>query len=89
MFKKPFPYYPLLFAVFPMLFLYVNNLGEVDFSQVVQFSLISVRQDVLQSIYGYDNIPFLTALRERKFYIADSAHSNDGVTGLSMVSTST
>lgn len=229
MLKKPFPYHPLLFAVFPMLFLYVNNLGEVDFSQVVQFSLISlfatallwlllqwwrkdsrqsammtslllmlfysyghfenllgnfswrlgglylgptkillavwllliiasliwprrisanqtgwsrffngfavilivttlvrllpmllekeqarpslqtlaaaapaaladkpdiyyiimdeyVRQDVLQSIYGYDNTPFLTALRERKFFIADSANSNYGVTGLSMVS---
>jgi hypothetical protein len=229
MFKKPVPFHPLLFAVFPMLFLYVNNLGEVEFGQVVQFSFFSllaasalwlilqwwrrdrhvsaimtslllmlfysyghfenmvgnfswrlgglylgptkillafwmvllvssliwpsrikqnqvvwsrffngfavilivttlvrllplllekeqvsstpqplaapaltqatekpdiyyiimdeyVRQDVLQTIYGYDNNAFLNALRARKFYVADSSHSNYGVTGLSMVS---
>lgn len=229
MFKKPVLFHPFLFAIFPMLFLYVNNLGEVEFGQVVRFSLVSllaaavlwmllqwwrrdrhqaaittslllmlfysyghfenmvgnfswrlgglylgptkillvawlilllisvlgpgriksnqttwsrffngfavililttlvrllplllekeqetasrppvaipsspgtankpdiyyiimdeyVRQDVLQAVYGYDNSPFLNALRARKFFVADSSHSNYGVTGLSMVS---
>ena len=36
--------------------------------------------------YGYDNSPFLDALRDRGFYVADGAHANYIKTPLSLVS---
>lgn len=34
------------------------------------------RADVLQDLYGVDTYPFLDALREKGFYIADQSHTN-------------
>ncbi|MBN2118908.1 MAG: hypothetical protein JW730_20230 [Anaerolineales bacterium] len=34
------------------------------------------RQDVLQSIYKYDNSEFIDGLEKRGFYVADGSHSN-------------
>lgn len=34
------------------------------------------RQDVMQTVIGYDNSEFINALRERGFYVADCANSN-------------
>ncbi len=44
------------------------------------------RADVLGDLYGMDNEPFLAALRERGFCVADSARSNYAQTLLSVVS---
>jgi len=44
------------------------------------------RQDVLRDILNYDNSPFLDALRERGFYIADCSQSNYGYTEYSIPS---
>jgi hypothetical protein len=38
------------------------------------------REDVLREIYGHDNRPFLDALRERGFAVADGSYSNYGYT---------
>jgi hypothetical protein len=40
----------------------------------------------LRANYGYDNSPFLDALRERGFYVAEEAHANYIKTPLSLVS---
>jgi len=45
--------------------------------------------EVLREYYGYDNSPFLDALRERGFYVADGAHANYIKTPLSLVSSLT
>ncbi len=45
------------------------------------------RADILKDLYGFDNEPFLAALRQRGFCTADSAHSNYAQTVLSVVST--
>jgi len=42
------------------------------------------RADKLQEIYQFDNGPFVNALRERGFYVADRATSNYCQTGLSI-----
>lgn len=45
------------------------------------------RGDVLKGIYGIDNTPFLNALKERGFYIAEESRSNYLQTLLSITST--
>jgi len=45
------------------------------------------RSDVLRDIYGYDNEPFLAALRELGFYVADESRSNYTQTALSLAAT--
>ncbi|MBN2226943.1 MAG: hypothetical protein JW763_06230 [candidate division Zixibacteria bacterium] len=45
------------------------------------------RADVLRELYGYDNDAFLSFLRDRGFYIADSSHSNYCQTVLSATAT--
>jgi hypothetical protein len=42
------------------------------------------RADILQEVYEYDNGPFIEALRERGFYVADRATANYTQTGLSI-----
>jgi hypothetical protein len=42
--------------------------------------------DVLREHYGFDNTPFLDALRERGFFVADDARANYPKTPLSLVS---
>jgi hypothetical protein len=44
------------------------------------------RADVLQEMHGFDNRPFLDALRQRGFYIADGSLSNYRFTELSLAS---
>ncbi len=44
------------------------------------------REDVLRQLYGFDNRPFLDALTERGFYVADRARSNYAQTRLSLPS---
>jgi hypothetical protein len=44
------------------------------------------RADVLQEMFGYDNTPFLQALRSRGFYVAECSQSNYGQTMLSLTS---
>ncbi len=44
------------------------------------------REDVLNTIFEYDNAPFLDALEERGFYIVSDAHSNHAQTSLSLAS---
>ncbi len=44
------------------------------------------RQDVLLEMYEFDNEPFVAALRERGFFVADSSRSNYNQTLLSMLS---
>lgn len=44
------------------------------------------RADVLERFFGFDNADFLTALRERGFYIADESRSNYVQTALSLAS---
>jgi len=44
------------------------------------------RQDVLESVLNYDNSAFLTALKDRGFYIPDCAFSNYDGTNLSISS---
>jgi hypothetical protein len=44
------------------------------------------REDVLQDVYGFDNSDFVSALRERKFFVADSAAVNYMQTLLSLTS---
>ncbi len=44
------------------------------------------RADVLRRIHGFDNTPFLDALRERGFYVADRARANYAQTRLSLPS---
>ncbi len=44
------------------------------------------RQDVLLNLMGYDNSDFISALRQRGFYVADCANSNYGGTVSSMTS---
>jgi hypothetical protein len=44
------------------------------------------REDILRTIYGYDNSGFLAFLRERGFYVADRSHSNYSMTPLSLAS---
>lgn len=38
------------------------------------------RQDILKEIYAFDNSEFITFLRAKGFFVADSAHSNYGQT---------
>ncbi len=45
------------------------------------------RADILRDLYDYDNEPFLDALRERGFCVADSARANYTQTLLSLVAT--
>lgn len=45
------------------------------------------RDDVLRTIYGFDNSPFLSDLRERGFYVADEAVANYPTTLVSLAST--
>lgn len=45
------------------------------------------RADILRDLYGYDNEPFLDALRERGFCVVDSARANFTQTLLSLVKT--
>ena len=45
------------------------------------------RADLLKEMYDYDNGPFLSALRQRGFYIARKARSNYWMTALSVPST--
>jgi hypothetical protein len=44
------------------------------------------RADVLEEMFGYDNIPFLNDLEEMGFYVADCSQSNYGQTMLSLTS---
>jgi len=44
------------------------------------------RQDQLKSVYGYDNTEFLEALRQRGFFVADTAYSNYQRTTHSVIS---
>jgi len=44
------------------------------------------REDVLAETFDYDNEPFLNALRERGFYIADGSQSNYAHTNISLSS---
>ncbi len=44
------------------------------------------RADVLEEMFGYDNIPFLNDLEEMGFYVADCGQSNYGQTMLSLTS---
>ncbi|MHB1296346.1 MAG: sulfatase-like hydrolase/transferase [Anaerolineae bacterium] len=44
------------------------------------------RQDVLRDLYGYDNAPFLEALRQEGFFVADGARANYAQTTLSLSS---
>jgi hypothetical protein len=44
------------------------------------------RADYLQSAFGYDNTPFLDALRKRGFYIAEKSRSNYPRTQMSLAS---
>lgn len=44
------------------------------------------RQDVLQSLLGYDNSDFLNALAQRGFYVADCSQSNYAYTEFSLTS---
>jgi hypothetical protein len=44
------------------------------------------RQDVLREKYGFDNRPFINALRERGFYVGDCSQSNYGFTEYSLSS---
>jgi hypothetical protein len=44
------------------------------------------RADVLQEMFGYDNMPFLQSLEARGFYVAECAQSNYAQTMLSLTS---
>jgi hypothetical protein len=44
------------------------------------------RQDVLREIHGFDNEPFVAALRQRGFFIPEQARSNYAQTRLSLAS---
>lgn len=44
------------------------------------------RDDLMQSFYGFDNTPFVLALRERGFYVAECSLSNYPKTRLSLTS---
>ena len=44
------------------------------------------REDVLNTIFEYDNAPFITALEERGFYVVPDARSNHAQTSLSLTS---
>ena len=44
------------------------------------------RADVLQEMFGYDNVPFLQSLESRGFYVAECSRSNYGQTMLSLTS---
>jgi hypothetical protein len=44
------------------------------------------RSDVLRDLYGLDEGPFLRALQEDGFYVADKSRSNYGQTSLSFAS---
>jgi hypothetical protein len=44
------------------------------------------RADVLQEMFGYDNVPFLQSLESRGFYVAECSQSNYGQTMLSLTS---
>ena len=44
------------------------------------------RDDVLRETYGFDNSPFIHALRERGFYVANCSQSNYGFTEYSLSS---
>ena len=44
------------------------------------------RADILQDYYGYDNSAFLTALKERGFYVAEESRTNYLMTSLSIAS---
>ncbi|RPI94418.1 MAG: hypothetical protein EHM40_06605 [Chloroflexi bacterium] len=44
------------------------------------------REDVLQSLLGYDNREFLESLRQRGFYVADCSQSNYAYTDFSLAS---
>ena len=44
------------------------------------------RADVLEEMFGYDNLPFLQSLESRGFYVAECAQSNYAQTMLSLTS---
>ena len=44
------------------------------------------RTDVLQTLYNYDNRPFVEALEARGFYVAPGSHSNYALSELSLAS---
>jgi hypothetical protein len=44
------------------------------------------RADILQEVYGFDNTPFLTFLRDKGFYIAERSTPNYAQTALSLSS---
>jgi hypothetical protein len=44
------------------------------------------RADILEEIYSYDNSPFINALKEKGFFIANNSYSNYGQTSLSLSS---
>jgi hypothetical protein len=45
------------------------------------------RNDVLETVYGYDNSSFTESLRQKGFFVADRARANYPQTGLSLAST--
>jgi hypothetical protein len=45
------------------------------------------RSDVLSELYGHDNSPFLDALRQQGFFVADQSFSNYAITPLSLAAT--
>lgn len=45
------------------------------------------RHDVLKEYYDYDNMPFISAMRERGFYVSDHSYSNYQSTRLSLSTT--
>jgi len=44
------------------------------------------REDVLQTVFNYENAPTLDALRELGFFVADGSRANHAQTGLSLAS---
>jgi len=56
------------------------NTGELDCSSTPDIYLIILdaygRADVLEALYGLDNLPFLEYLRAKGFYVAEESHTN-------------
>lgn len=48
-----------------------------------------LRNDVLKAYFGYDNEPFLSALRDRHFFVAENSFANYASTKLSISTTGT
>lgn len=66
----------------------IPAVGDTDQMPDVYYIILDMyaRQDTLETLYGFDNQPFIDFLTDEGFYVAQDSHSNYAQTSLSLAS---